>query len=726
MVKDTLYSPTSNSAHQNLVEWHPALNTYELENGDLLLLSETQEILLPAKDYPLINQIHKKKDVDLILEKSAVSNQKAARFLFHINQLLQSHLLIKKASSHPTYVKSGLKNQECRTINCTNGHRIINFSNLTKTVVDELFEIITCIVSEIKARTSPIAFLIVDDFLYDALSEIEWQDDFIFIKASGEKIWISTIFTQKEVSQFRALQKRILDNQPIRKYVVSRWPEENHCFAINPTQPLSFKQNDWIKTTLRRFIKKQTDSHIAVLNKQTLTKSSHPINALTLDNGRNLKIGKPFDFENHIAHYSDDGGSRTISASETLKKIQLLISPITGIITHIEQITPNTSPIKIYRTAFFKSPVYMDQHGFDRNSFVQICMGKGVDSNQSQTSALAEAIERYNCLYDESIPSIKASMAELKISASRYYSFQDIAPYSDAQYQDFQQPSTNAHINEPNAIPYDGSKIHWVKCWSISNEETVLVPLSQCFSQIPFTENRFGRWQSNGCAAGNTKEEATLQAILELIERDATAIWWYNKITRPAFDLSKLIPENLEKLTRTIEPYRFWVLDITNDIGVPVMAGIAKNDQTGEWVMGFGCHPIAELAAQRALTELCQLIPVRNKNSAPFDFDLIEDSPYLHPDNLSTNEPYHVSYSGNLAQEITQLSDQIKKLGYEILALDCTQSHIPLSTIKIFIPGLCHIWPQLANERLYTTPVKLNWLTTPNTESTLNTQALYI
>ena len=37
---------------------------------------------------------------------------------------------------------------------------------------------------------------------------------------------------------------------------------------------------------------------------------------------------------------------------------------------------------------------------------------------------------------------------------------------------------------------------------------------------------------SNGCAAGNTVEEAILQGFLELVERDAYAIWWYNRLQR--------------------------------------------------------------------------------------------------------------------------------------------------------------------------------------------------
>ena len=47
----------------------------------------------------------------------------------------------------------------------------------------------------------------------------------------------------------------------------------------------------------------------------------------------------------------------------------------------------------------------------------------------------------------------------------------------------------------------------------------------------------FARADSNGCAAGSVLEEAVLQGLLELIERDAVALWWYNRLRRPAVDL---------------------------------------------------------------------------------------------------------------------------------------------------------------------------------------------
>jgi oxazoline/thiazoline synthase len=42
------------------------------------------------------------------------------------------------------------------------------------------------------------------------------------------------------------------------------------------------------------------------------------------------------------------------------------------------------------------------------------------------------------------------------------------------------------------------------------------------------------------------------------------------------------------------------------------------------------------------------------------------------------------------------------------------------------VPGLCHIWPELGNPRLYGVPVAMGWRNAPLQEADLNSQALYV
>ena len=53
---------------------------------------------------------------------------------------------------------------------------------------------------------------------------------------------------------------------------------------------------------------------------------------------------------------------------------------------------------------------------------------------------------------------------------------------------------------------------------------------------------------SNGNAAGSSIEDAVLQGALELIERDAVALWWYNRSRLPAVDLDSFNDPWIEEL----------------------------------------------------------------------------------------------------------------------------------------------------------------------------------
>ena len=91
---------------------------------------------------------------------------------------------------------------------------------------------------------------------------------------------------------------------------------------------------------------------------------------------------------------------------------------------------------------------------------------------------------------------------------------------------------------------------------------------------------------SNGCAAGNTLEEAILQGFLELVERDASRSWWYNRLRCPPVDLQRL---DDAYLAGAADYYRtlgrdMWLLDISADFPIPpswhCRAGPTRNPKT--------------------------------------------------------------------------------------------------------------------------------------------------
>ncbi|WDE01604.1 YcaO-like family protein [Thalassomonas actiniarum] len=571
----------------------------------------------------------------------------------------------------------------------------------------------------------PLTVILVDDFLEPRLIEVVASlPAYCIIKVTGEKIWISPVSTPDKVLNWPKLQQQLWLNQPVRNLVARLYPQQAHQLPFLLDRPLSRENIRQLNILLTgQCVAKNEELIVLTLSSNEF--EYHPVNPYyDSEHDFSAQIASPVELKTCPVLFDQDGGCRNISPAQTLKKLTPLISPVTGVITHIEELkSEENQPVKTYRTAFFKTPA-LSQQGAVNESFVQVCMGKGVSTTQSKVSALCETIERYAALYQGDEPLLLSRQSQL---SQRSYGPGQLVPYSELQYRYFADESHPDFSLKQAATPYLDSEIHWLPAWSLSQREQVYLPLTACFANLPFDDEQFGRWHSNGCAAGNTLEEAVLQGLFELIERDASAIWWYNQTKGAQFDLDKIPASNLQKLQDTLSvSHKFWVLDITTDIGVPVMVAIGQDLKTKGYSLGLGCHLQPELAAQRALTELCQLIPIRDQNGAPFDFDAIAEGEYLHPDINRAAIPAFIQPCGDIKEDIENMVARLHALGYETLVVDYSRPHLPIKTAKVFVPGLCHIWPQLANVRLYQLPVQLGWLQQVKTETTINPQALYI
>jgi oxazoline/thiazoline synthase len=160
--------------------------------------------------------------------------------------------------------------------------------------------------------------------------------------------------------------------------------------------------------------------------------------------------------------------------------------------------------------------------------------GKGSTAEQGEASALMEAIERYSGIFqgDE----IRASRPFTDFTGGDAIDPNKVMLFSDAQFRD--QAAAPEMVQLQMATPFDRSaEIEWTPVWSVRDRKFRYLPtgLLYFFHRGPDQINA----DSNGCAAGNTLEEAIVQGFLELVERDAYAIWWYNRLHRPGVDLDQ-------------------------------------------------------------------------------------------------------------------------------------------------------------------------------------------
>ena len=717
--------------------WHGQFIVYVLKNKDVLLLSPGQQLLLPQAQFPFVDEFDGNCTVEDILKSKNELDEKSPLFLYQVNKLVELNL-IQDETDNSIYIKPTFKS-EVKHLTLELAELKQSFyvlSECDQKLVNSLFTWLSQnqAIQEILRKCAPLSIILVDDFLDGRVHTYLEGSDVLLLKITGDAVSVSPIFKQDEANLLKCLQWQLRENQPVRKALESHFSDITHAYPFELRDTLSSKQSVALETLLLSQLGESRGKKQISLYREATDKFEHHQVNLALDNEQVFaeQINAPVKLEPCISHFNIDGGSRNVTAEHTVAKLLPLISPITGVINHLEVIGENPkSPIKIYRTGFFKHHNKPDILEFDRNSFVQICLGKGVSHAQSKASALSEAVERYAALFQGDVDQIQMTQSQMRLQGYRTYDFQALVPYSQEQYRKFNLSSHPDSKLKQAAKPYIDQELRWLPTWSLTQSEQVYVPLSQCFSNIPFNDDEFGRWHSNGCAAGNTLEEAILQALFELIERDATAIWWYNRLSCAIFDLARINPDNLAKLDACLSPdeengHDYWVLDITSDLGVPVMGAIGQDKRTGGLVMGFGCHLIPEMAAQRALTELCQLIPIRDQNAAPFDFDEIVKSNYLFGTDSIAPMPYVIEPSSDIKEDIFAIVERLKSMAMEVLVLNYSRAHIPLNTAKVFVPGLCHIWPQFANERLYQAPVRMGCLEEANNEESINPQDLYI
>src|SRR4051812_23072605 len=436
------------------------------------------------------------------------------------------------------------------------------------------------------------------------------------------------------------------------------------------------------------------------------------------------------------------GGYRSVSSRATVARFRKHVSPLTGVLSRLERIDADL-PMDTHYFAthnFSARPETVDElkAGLSGGSF-----GKGATAEQGEASGLMEAIERYSGIFqgDE----IRARRRFTDFAPGDAISPNDVLLYSAAQARGVPTPASGA--GAPAMAPFDRSaEIEWSPVWSLRDQRFRYLPTSLLYFFYRGPGPHQVHADSNGCAAGNTLEEAIVQGFLELVERDAYAIWWYNRSQRAEVDLGQFDDPYIRDLKIQLAQTgrRLWLLDITSDLGIPTFVTVAHWMENGQEFVDFGsgAHFDARIAALRAMTELNQFLSIglmgrrapnpsrqgSNQESSheshhdgapPFR---LRDHAYLTPSGASIVRPDFHSNFGELdtRAQVTACVDLIKRTGLDFLVLDQTRPDIEAPVVRVIVPGLRHFYRRFAPGRLYDVPVKLGLRDRPLAEHELN------
>jgi ribosomal protein S12 methylthiotransferase accessory factor len=425
------------------------------------------------------------------------------------------------------------------------------------------------------------------------------------------------------------------------------------------------------------------------------------------------------------APMNTSGGYRTISPQQTFDKVSHLISPITGIISHLDKVQSKNDDLRqVWSATYFVNPSMQklsSEETFTRNSY-----GKGSNEHQAKVSALCEAIERYASIY---------TGQEMVIEGP--YSFFDncaidpdqLMNFSSSQYANRNNFITGSRDPENIPIPFDKNcSLLWTPAWSLSKDCARLIPLTFCYSMTP-VKDEFDMcpFSSNGNASGNCKEEAIVQGFFELVERDAVAIWWYNQISLPEYDIDKSDDPYISAVKNQYENlgWKLWVLNATHDFEIPVAVALAEN-KNGDFAIGLGCHINSSIAITRAITEIHQTFDPAGNHPPVWNKSQFEHYDFLYPSGETPGLCEMYDHMQMLDSLIAYCIVVTEAAGMEMIVLDYSRPDIPLATVKVIIPGMRHFWRRLGDGRLYDVPVKMGWLSKKKSEDEMNPFSLLL
>ncbi|AUB44064.1 ycaO, ribosomal protein S12 methylthiotransferase accessory factor (plasmid) [Nostoc flagelliforme CCNUN1] len=602
-----------------------------------------------------------------------------------------------------------------------------------------------------------IEVVLTDDYLQDGLESynqeaLHLSRHWMLVKPVGTVVWIGPIFHPGKTGCWKCLAQRLRNNRPVEEFI------QKYQGISTPIIPPLYSLHTWqttlgmVATEVLKWIllgeNKRLENFLVTYDTFSLEIQNHVLvkrpqcpscGKISSGFARNPQ---PIILKNQKKTFITDGGHRCCSPQETLNKYQHHISPITGVIRELKKIDQGANSLTHTYIAKHHFATMFDNLNSLRLNLSGRSAGKGKTDQQAQASGFCEAIERYSSVFqgDEiwEIGNYK-QMGDKAIHPNACMNF------SQEQYQN--RVSWNASRSDwfqKVPEPFDEEReIKWTPVWSLTHKEFKYLPTAYCYHGYPELIKPDCWADTNGCAAGNTIEEAILQGFMELVERDCVALWWYNRIQRPSVDLDSFDEPYFQALKNYYQtiPRELWVLDITSDLNIPAFVAISRRTdrEIEDIVLGFGAHFDAKLAIGRALTEVHQILPnvLFDDANATTQYPAFSDQlaidwwktaklqneSYLASDESVSSKvraDYPQIWNEDLLEDIKTCQRIVEKHGMEMLVLDQTRPDIGLKVVKVIVPGLRHWWKRLGSGRLYEVPVKLGLLEEPLKENQLN------
>ncbi|MFY9838947.1 MAG: TOMM precursor leader peptide-binding protein, partial [Xanthobacteraceae bacterium] len=416
---------------------------------------------------------------------------------------------------------------------------------------------------------------LVNDYLEARLRKLNRKHlsdgtPWLLVQPSGIFPLVGPVFTPGKGACWSCLADRMSRNREI-KSMLDR--EQARCIAVSPLSQDPLGQSGIelaaveIAKAIATGLRTDLNDHIVSLDLTGSTIARHYVAARPqCPECGQKKLRDPRRAPTPIALAAGaklvmtSGGYRSVSSRATVSRFRKHVSPLTGVVSRLERVEADL-PLNTnyYASHNFSAPAKtVDElrSGLSGGSF-----GKGSTAEQGEASALMEAIERYSGIFQGDEIRLRRRFTDFPPGDAILPN--DVQLFSDAQFRG-ERLATEGPELTPTPPPFDPSaEIEWSSVWSLRDERFKYLPtgLLYFFHTDSLVAGEIHA-DSNGCAAGNTIEEAIVQGFLELVERDSYAIWWYNRLQRHELDLSQFDDSYIRDLKSQLAETgrRLWVL----------------------------------------------------------------------------------------------------------------------------------------------------------------------
>jgi|GEM_PF-3524985 len=402
-----------------------------------------------------------------------------------------------------------------------------------------------------------------------------------------------------------------------------------------------------------------------------------------------------------------------------------LVDPVTGLIRTLQRAEVSADDPSVPQWVATVADIGWTSFGTD----AVYCGGTDLSEEAALAAALGEAVER-------------SAACQPGYGDMRVATYGDVAADAiDPLAWDVFHPLTRQQAGFPYLAPAHEQPVSWVWGYALGERRPVLAPAARVF--VPFRPLVPGDQTDvptlSGFSTGNTLEEATLGAVLEVLERDAFMLAWANRLPMQRLEIDRLSADDVGAYVAAFEDRGLQVRcsAIRLDLGSHLVVAMARASKPNEPATVIATAADLDLtsACRRALKELVanrqyirhEMLRAQGRFPPPDPALIIDQAAhgllYARPDMVGPLDPWwEPAGSVPLPPAAPATSPwsrlfccigAIAQAGLQVFVVDLTPPEIKelgLWTVKALIPGTYPMnfdsrWPHFGGVRMRNAPV---------------------